>query len=86
MVRSSLNPPRRSHCRPLSVQRHIANARERKIEGGFALCVLVVYKKIETILVEGVGLSLCSDARGSKIETLDQGNGLGCCGETLPSY
>ena len=40
------------------MQRHIANARERQIE---------------TILLEGVGLFLCSDARGRKIEMLDQG-------------
>ena len=53
--------------RPLFVQRHIANAMGRKIE---------------TILLEGVGLSLCSDARGRKIEMLDQGLGLECCGET----
>ena len=49
------------------MQRHVANARERKIE---------------TILLEGVGLFLCSDARGRKIEMLDQGWGLGCCWET----
>ena len=46
---------------------NVANARERKIE---------------TILPEGVGLFLCSDARGREIEMLDQGWGLECCGET----
>ena len=34
------------------------------------------------ILLEGVCLFLCSDARERKIEMLDQGWGLGCCGET----
>ena len=44
------------------MQRPVANARGRKTE---------------TILLEGVGLFLCSDARGSKIEMLDQDWGFG---------
>ena len=60
--------PRYATGRPLSLQRHVANAR-----GGGT---------IETILLEGVGLFLCSDARGRKIEMLDQGSGLRCCEET----
>ena len=68
------------------MQRHVANARGRKIETillegvGLFLCSDARRRKIETILLEGVGLFLCSDARGRKIETPDQGWGLGCCG------
>ena len=59
--------------RPPSLQQHVANVKGRKIE---------------TILLEGVGLFLCSDARGRKIETLDQGWGVGfgvLWGDVVPS-
>ena len=65
-----------------------SDARGRKIETillegvGLFLRSDARERKIETILLEAVGLFLCSDARGRKIETLDQGWGLGCCGET----
>ena len=36
-------------------------------------------RKIETILLEGVGLFLCSDARERKIETILLGVGLFLC-------
>ena len=42
---------------------------------------------IETILLEGVGLFLCNDARERKIEMLDQGWGFRVLlGDVVPSH
>ena len=58
--------------RPLSLQLQVANAMGRKTE---------------TILLEGIGFFLCGDARGRKIETLDQGWGFGMLwADVVPSH